>query len=98
MKKAKIFIVMSLCISLLVFAGCGSDNDQNDINNNTTTEETTNNDNKTTNDGSFKDDMKKGAEDMKDGAEDTVDDMEKAADDIMDGTDSKNSTEKDRSK
>ena len=86
MKKNRILLSAVLCLSLMTFAGCGSNNDNgmNDDSNKSVTEETVDRDNGNRNkDDSVTQDMKDGAEDMKDGAEDVVDDVK----DAMDGND-----------
>lgn len=88
MKKLRIFVVMLLCVSLLTFAGCGEDDNTNDINDETVTEETTDVNNNNDNNG---DNI---VDDMEDGVDDAVDDMEDAADDV-DGKGSSRETNKD---
>ena len=83
MKKNRILLSAVLCLSLMMFAGCGSKNDNgmNDDSNKSVTEETVDRDNGSRNkDDSVTQDMKDGAEDMKDGAEDAVDDVKDAMD------------------
>lgn len=86
MKKNRILLSAVLCLSLMMFAGCGSsdDNNMNDDSNKSVTEQTVEKDNGSKDkDDSVTQDMKDGAEDMKDGAEDAVDDVK----DAMDGND-----------
>ena len=78
MKKMRIFLASVLCISLLAFAGCGSDeNNNNDgMNDGTVTEETVDRNNDSITD------------DMADGAKDAVDDVE----DAVDGNDNRDNS------
>jgi len=82
MKKMRIFLAVVLCVSLLAFAGCGSDTDSSGAGDETVTEETTD----------AADESDSLGEDMKDDAEDAVDDME----DAVDGSDTDSTTETDK--
>lgn len=101
MKKLRFFLAAALCVSLLTFAGCGSNNDTagDNVNDGTVTEEnanmndgngTDNGTNDGTNNGSENGNNKGDsvAEDMADGAKNAVDDMK----DAVDGNDNKDAT------
>lgn len=82
-----------LCISLVVFAGCGSDNGmKNSDKNGTAIEETTNGNNEQRGDSvvdDMTDNVENAADDMMNGAKDAVDDMDGSRDrnDKMDQSD-----------
>lgn len=92
MKKTRFFLMALLLMTVLVFASCGSRDDNNDAIP----------DNQQNN---MEQDVENGADDIKDGAEDLGDDIkdgvEDAADDVenaVDGADDRTNTEGDVSK
>ena len=82
MKKFKALIMVMLCVALLAFAGCGTNNANENAGDGTVREETMNSDN--TENSSAGDDGS-AADRVKDDAKDAADDVKDAADDVKDG-------------
>lgn len=78
MKKLRIFAAAIMCVSLLAFAGCGSNDAADTEEEGTVTEETRNADEREHKDGSVTEDMADDAKDAVDDVKDAVDGKDKA--------------------